>query len=427
MFLFPLANDVEMTAERIVGIDGRCLSESGGAGIETVVRGLMRGLATLDGPEKYVVLTGEAAEPEARSLVAGNVELLVEDTSISQRLQSRLTRTIRRNGRVTGLLADGARISEIRLGRIPKSTGALERRGCQVVHFPTPAAFVTSVPTLYQPHDLQHRHLPAFFPAGVRRLRDERYHRWCKSADLVVVGSEWTAADFASQFADIHTSIHVIPLAPDVDRVAPDSRRTPSGSGRFILYPAQTWRHKNHLLLISALARLRNDYGIDVHAVCPGTQTEWFSAIAARCVDLGVDDLVSFPGFVSNAELGRLYEQCEFAVIPSLFEAGSFPMWEAFRSGKTVAVSNVTSLPAMSHGAAEIFDPHSVPSCASAIARLWTDAAYRSELEARAQNVIARYSWPETSRRFRTRYRLLAGWELDDWDVSILEHDPLVF
>ena len=42
---------------------------------------------------------------------------------------------------------------------------AIERTRPDVVHFPHQEAGRVSVPFIYQPHDLQHLHMPEFFSA----------------------------------------------------------------------------------------------------------------------------------------------------------------------------------------------------------------------------------------------------------------------
>ena len=52
-----------------------------------------------------------------------------------------------------------------------------------------------------------------------------------------------------------------------------------------------------------------------------------------------------------------LYASALFMIVPTLFEAVSFPVLEAFANGLPVACSNVTSLPEQVGDAALLFDP----------------------------------------------------------------------
>ncbi len=53
------------------------------------------------------------------------------------------------------------------------SDGFVESHGFDVVHFPTQEAYLTDLPSIYQPWDLQHLHYPEFFSQSrVRTARE---------------------------------------------------------------------------------------------------------------------------------------------------------------------------------------------------------------------------------------------------------------
>ena len=52
------------------------------------------------------------------------------------------------------------------------SDGTVEQADVDVVHFPYQMAFLTRIPSIYHPHDLQHLHLPELFPVRDVELRE---------------------------------------------------------------------------------------------------------------------------------------------------------------------------------------------------------------------------------------------------------------
>lgn len=96
-------------------------------------------------------------------------------------------------------------------------------------------------------------------------------------------------------------------------------------------------------------------------------------------------------------------------------------MWEAFLAGAPVACSAVTSLPEQAGDAALLFDPDRPEEMAGAIARLWTDAALRERLIARARERVAEFTWDRTARTFRAHYRRLMGRWLAPDDRELLD------
>jgi len=171
---------------------------------------------------------------------------------------------------------------------------------------------------------------------------------------------------------------------------------------------------------------LRQDHGLTIPLVCSGEPTEFYDRISAEVKTLGLSRQVVFLGFVGFDELSALYQLCSAVIIPSLFEAGSFPMWEAFLSERPAACSNVTSLPAQAGDAALVFDPYEVGEIADAMYKLWTDRDLCETLVARGRANISRYSWDTTARTFRALYRQLGNRELTTEDERLLSTQPLM-
>ena len=113
---------------------------------------------------------------------------------------------------------------------------------------------------------------------------------------------------------------------------------------KFILYPAATWEHKNHLALFKALSLLKEKNNI-VHLICTGNKTEYYYKLMASAKEYGIEGQVKFLGIVSEEDLLGLYKLTSLVVIPTTYEAGSGPLYEAMRYSIPVICSNVTSLP----------------------------------------------------------------------------------
>jgi glycosyltransferase involved in cell wall biosynthesis len=223
----------------------------------------------------------------------------------------------------------------------------------------------------------------------------------------------------------------VVPLAPPTERFPLPSaneadeilRRLGVADAPFIFYPAQTWPHKNHAALLKAI-RLLADRGHRIRAVFSGRRNAHHVSLVKLAKALSVDDQVDWVGHVSNPQLMALYRTARAVVVPTLFEAASAPIWEAFLSGVPVACSNVTSLPEQVGDAALVFDPHDISAMADAIERVWSDEDLRAELIRRGRANVGRLSWTRTARHFRALYRQIAGAVLSDEDRLLLTEAP---
>jgi glycosyltransferase involved in cell wall biosynthesis len=313
---------------------------------------------------------------------------------------------------------------------LPISDGFYESLGCDVLHIPFQNFVMTSLPTIYNPHDLQHLHYPEFFESAEITRRNTLFPAGCRYANTIVTGSEWVKQDLLNHYALDASKIQVIPWAPptqayrkpEVDFVN-EIKQKYSLPKKFAFYPAFTWPHKNHLRLLDAAALLRNRDGLKVNLVFVGGKTSFAPKIEQHIIKHGLNDQVWLMGEVSTDTLRTLYSIAEFVVIPTLFEASSLPLYEAWQDGVAVACSNVTSLPEQAADAALIFDPLSVNSIAAALTRITTEPELREQLIIRGQRRLQDFSWDRTARAYRAVYRRAAGLKLTEEDHHLLNWD----
>jgi glycosyltransferase involved in cell wall biosynthesis len=173
--------------------------------------------------------------------------------------------------------------------------------------------------------------------------------------------------------------------------------------------------------LLDAIARLRERRGETLSIVCSGRLSEHARIIRAHARRLRLEGSLHLLGFVSPDELRALYAMARCVVIPTLFEAASFPLWEAFQSGVPAACSNVTALPEQAGDAAVVFDPRDPDAMAEAVWRVWTDVPLRERLISRGRERVRQFTWERTARTFRAHYRRICNRPLSGEDRALLE------
>ena len=415
-----------------VCLDAR-LRGSGAGGVEQVVIGLASGLSALaeDGEDEFLFLVHGDGHTWLAPYLSGRCGVLVGPPRPAEVAWKRLVRE-----RLTPLHRLYHQVSpwlRRQMIQVPRSSGLIEAAGVDVMHFTTQAGFQTPVPTIYQPHDLQHLHLPEYFTPRERRTRDLLYGGLCAQAAMVAVTASWGRQDLIDQLGLAPDKVRVVEWAPvltaypnptDADLAL--ARREHHLPDAFVLYPARMWPHKNHLRLLEALALARDRQGVGMHLVCTGSRTEHSAAVDRRAQALGLGGQVHQLGFVSPLTLQCLYRLCRAVAIPTRFEAASFPLWEAFLAGAPAACSSVTSLPAQAGDSALVFDEQRPEAIADALLRLWRDPELRATLVERARANVARFTWERTARVFRAHYRRLAGRALSDEDRALVEAPPLL-
>jgi len=410
-----------------VAIDACGIGLRGGSGgVGQALISLVHDLGTLnDGSEAYTVVVSSQEQAEWVKPYLGPGDRIVfkpmPPPAQKENLPKRLLKRIRKH-----LVVDIRQWPEV-----PISNGFYESLGCHVVHFLNQLDFVLcALPTVYNPHDLQHLHYPQFWTPSVIALRETIYPAACHFAQTVVVGSQWVKDDVIRQYRINSEKIQVIPEGPptqscpepsetDVARVKDKYGLTQP----FAIYPAVTWEHKNHLRLLEALAFLRDKQDLIVPLVCTGSQYAFWPHIERRVGELNLWPQVKFLGFVPDEDLRCLYRLSQFLILPTLFEASSLPIFEAWLDGVPVACSNVTALPDQVLDAALLFDPTDITSIANAVAEITANTKLRQELAARGYRRLQDFDCKRTARAYRAVYRRAAGFPLMDEDRSLLSWD----
>ncbi|MBA3357181.1 MAG: glycosyltransferase family 4 protein [Pyrinomonadaceae bacterium] len=309
------------------------------------------------------------------------------------------------------------------------SRSFFQNLGCDVIHFPFQSFEACDLPSVYNPHDLQHLHLGEFFTSTEISRRESLYPAACRAAHTVVVASQFVKRDVVERYGIESKKVQVIPWAPPpLPRLLPEDEESINRALQrkfdlarpFALYPAMTWEHKNHLRLLEAVAYLRDNEAVDLRVICTGFKTDFWPTIAKRLNELGLNEIVKFPGLVPSTELNALYRAAQFVFVPTLFEAASAPVFEAWQHGAPVACSKVTALPEQVADAALFFDPFAVKEIAFALARMSTDSTLREDLRRRGTLRLKDFSLERTAKAYRAVYRRAAGRELNEEDRRLL-------
>lgn len=377
-------------------------------GVEQFLIGLVSGLRTVDEHE-YVLVTHPRAPDWIKEYAGGDMEVVPRPwNGITERGKAFL-------GPLTSYISPFVRpfFNALSDGNpsVPDANGFFENLGVDVVHFPNQIYQRTEVPSIFNPHDLQHEHYPEYFSETELRQRRLLYRTACEESVAVEVPSQFVREDLIDCYDINPEKIHVVERGPPVELYDnPDEgqmKQVQNKFGlpkRFALYPARTWPHKNHGRLVEAIARLRDDRGEAVTLVCTGGKTDHWGSVSTQIDKLNLNDQIRYLGFVEPTELRALYDLAEFIIFPSLFEGGGFPLLEAWAEDTPIACSNVTSLSEKAGNAAELFDPTNVENIGDAIHTLHIDQSLREQLTTRGAERIEEYSWEQTAKSYNIIY-----------------------
>ncbi|HKA05023.1 MAG TPA: glycosyltransferase family 1 protein [Acidimicrobiales bacterium] len=266
-----------------------------------------------------------------------------------------------------------------------------------------PAAGVLTV------HDLQYLAYPRFFsrlkltwlatavPTSVRR------------AAAVTVPSEFVKGTVVSSFGYPADRVIVVPHgleggvgAGPLDEPALRTRyRLP---GRFVLYPAITHPHKNHVLLVRAFAGLDGDDRLRL--VLLGGAGAADEEVSAEIERLGVGARVVRPGRVPDADRDGLYRLASVTAFPSLYEGFGAPVLEAMALGSPVVAADSTALPEVVGAAGVLVDPFDQDAWSDALAHLLSDEAEQARFSRLGRSRARAFTAVGSARALLDAYRL---------------------
>lgn len=281
--------------------------------------------------------------------------------------------------------------------------------GCAIWVYPYLGVLqeIRSHPSVLFIHDLVFSRFPEYFGrANVDALEFVLRHR-CDEATLFACMSEFIRTN------DLIGMLKISPqrirmIRPGVPRdcwpsgapVPEESRRIPT---RYFLFPGGIRGYKNHTGLVAGLAELQR-VGIVADLVfTTATRASAPAELKELIRTSGLQGRVHFVGTVSRDELKTLYRQAVATVVPSLYEQGSFPIYESVLLGCPVACSDIPSLREQSAGFGDAmlyFDPRDPVAIAGAMQKLWNERDDHATRQLDAAHRVWPKSWDD----------IAAGW-----------------
>ncbi len=274
-------------------------------------------------------------------------------------------------------------------------------------------------------HDVQYLRFPEFFGAVKLAFLRRAVPAALRRADAVAVPSEFVRSTIVDAFGFPSERIVVVPnslagraaSAVVVDEA--DLRARYRLPGPVVLYPAITHPHKNHVVLIRAVAEIARRHR-DLRLVLTGGEGSNEAAVVEEIDRLCVRDNVVRTGRIAESDLRGLYDLATVVAIPSRYEGFGVPVLEAHAHGVPVVAANVAALPEAVGEAGILLDPDRSEEWAEVIERLVVDTAFHGEMADAARRRARDFTVGESARALLRAYRLA----LDDRADGIATKKP---
>jgi glycosyltransferase involved in cell wall biosynthesis len=241
--------------------------------------------------------------------------------------------------------------------------------------------------------DFQEDYLPQFFTEKEILKRKREQKEVFSKGDIVVLSSIDAELDFKRLYPQANAKTFVLPFAvthPSFDVESIEYLRQKYNlPENYFFAPNQFWTHKNHIIVLKALKKIKENGGNAVVAMS-GKENDYrnennFNELKEFIKGNGLATQVVFLGFIPREEQLCLFKNAQAIIQPSLFEGWSTVIEDAKALGKFVIASNLRVHKEQLNKNAWFFDPNDSNDLASSIERYQSNPPKFYKLEYKKQ------------------------------------------
>ncbi|HLO60107.1 MAG TPA: glycosyltransferase family 1 protein [Bacteroidales bacterium] len=225
--------------------------------------------------------------------------------------------------------------------------------------------------------DLQHIYYPNFFSKRKIVERTLRIKFILKNTNDLVVSSQAVADDFKRFFKirknmNIHI-FHFVSVLENIENLDIDTLRSKYKlPEKFFLVSNQFHKHKNHIILLKSLIRLKQTNS-DIHIALTGrfpaaTYSPYMQELHSLIKENRLEDQISFLGIIPRNEQLFLMKHSQAVIQPSLFEGWSTVIEDAISLQVPIIASSLKVNQEQLGSTGIYFDPHDEEQLADIIA-----------------------------------------------------------
>jgi glycosyltransferase involved in cell wall biosynthesis len=217
-----------------------------------------------------------------------------------------------------------------------------------------------------------------------RRRFAEQARGAAERSDLIIAVSEFTACQVENLLGVERARIRVVHHG--VNAPAPRGNNARENA---ILFVGAIQKRKNLVRLVDAFERVASGWKLVLVGSTGFGAEEIFQKIerSPRRNDIEVT------GYVTDAELERLYARARVFAFPSLDEGFGMPVLDAMARGVPVLTSNRSALPEVAGDAALLVNPENGDEITAGLERITGDEELRRDLARRGLERSAQFSW----------------------------------
>lgn len=236
-----------------------------------------------------------------------------------------------------------------------------------------------------------------------------------KNSSAIAIAWLHPFEQFNRLFPEESEKAFLIPFPIPISSPAHGFQQQTNSEKEILLFASALRPQKNHVNIIRAMPDIieaRHKVGKQVLLICAGTKhSPLYESLVEEVEKLGIQKHVSFTGFISDSKLQTLYAQSTMIVSPTLWEAASGSVFEAFSFGKPAACSNIPPIVSQveqSGALVRFFDPYDPLDIARAVLDVLENPAQYISGSQSGSVFLSSLSWELTARQYMDLFRRIA-------------------
>lgn len=273
-------------------------------------------------------------------------------------------------------------------------------------------------------HDVIYRIFPQYIPNIRWKIYYKLAENAARRADQILTISECSKNDIVKflgireeKIKTVYLGRPKIPLIPPLRNGEsgdspfekggrPASVKTTAGEGilenkKYILYLGGFDYRKNVVTLLQAYKKFSESH-LDIYLAIVGKLPEYSNSLVPDLKgvvsELGLNEKVIFPGYISDEDLPIYFKNAEVFVFPTLYEGFGLPVLEAMSYSCPVVSSHNSSIPEVAGDAAILVDPNNIEDVTNAICKVVDNKVLRQTMIQKGLENAQIFSWGKCAR-----------------------------
>ena len=224
--------------------------------------------------------------------------------------------------------------------------------GIDVLFHPSEVQIPNSIKKhLYWIPDFQEVYLPHFFSEEYLDFRKKSQQELLSSDKHILFSSNDACHDFGKLYPSAKSKKYVVNFSvfhPNYMNIKIEvlKEKYQIVAAPYFFSPNQFWQHKNHIVILKAVKKIKESYNINIQVLFSGKEFDsrnptYFEEIKQFVAENNLQENIKFLGFIDRSEQLSLMKNAIAVIQPSLFEGWSSVIEDAKAMNQNLIVSSL--------------------------------------------------------------------------------------